>query len=102
MNIETRVDDETLEAVVDEATADIKRGARRASAAIADGADAIEEALRPKFTESLADFLDTVRNDPGDFVDASRVLLREHPLATGITIAASALVLRRIWRSLAG
>ena len=79
----------------DEVVHDIKRGAKRVGRAIADGADAVDDALRPSFGTQLADALKSIGEDPASTPELTRDLVRDHPLASLATAAAVGVIVAK-------
>ena len=87
----------------DDLAGDVRRGARRVKhavrEAVADGAEAVEDAVRPTFRERLVDAVKSVAEDPASTLQQVRDIVRDHPLASLTTIAiASAVVARALRR----
>ena len=86
----------------EELATDVKRGARRAARtvrdAVADGAEAIEETVRPSFRERLVDGFKAATEEPSQAAQVARDIVRDHPIASAATIAFAALALGRLLR----
>lgn len=81
---------------------DVKRGARRAKAAIrdtvADGAEALEETARPTFLERLVDGWKSVTDDPSAVLEQGRGIVRDHPVISLVAVAITSAALARMVR----
>lgn len=93
-------DGDSIEVVADKVGANVRTGVRKATAALRNGADEVDDALSPTFTQSLADAIRDLRDDPQDAATITGNLLRTHPVAGSIAIAATALVAHRLWSAL--
>ncbi len=93
--------DDSVEVAAEKIGAEVKRGARKANAAIQNGAAAIDEALTPSFSASLGNAVRAIGDDPADAPAIIRELLREHPVAGTVALVASAVVVHRVWSRLA-
>ena len=80
--------DTDLEHAADEAVRDVKRGAKRVGRALADGAQAVDDALRPGFGAQLADIARSLKDDPKRTPELAGDLFRDHPIACLLTAAA--------------
>ncbi len=90
-------EDDSIEVAAEKVGANVRKSVRKATAAVSDGADAVEDELAPTFTESLADAIRDIGDDPSDTAAIVADLVRAHPVAGTITIAATALVAHRLW-----
>jgi ElaB/YqjD/DUF883 family membrane-anchored ribosome-binding protein len=94
--------DTDLDDAANEAVRDVKRGAKRVSRAVKKGAEAVDDALQPRFGTQLLDLMRSVAEDPESTPGMARDLLRDHPLAclgTAVAVGAVAAKLIRAVRS---
>jgi ElaB/YqjD/DUF883 family membrane-anchored ribosome-binding protein len=87
-----------LEHAANEAVRDVKRGARRVKIAVAEGVEAIDDALTPSFGEQLKVLARSLVDDPASAPELARDVIRDHPIACVVSGAAVGLAIAKLIR----